>query len=91
MNNRRTMYEIYWEILTYSKTPRSITQIIQRCNLNSKIGQEYVDFLEGKDYLAKAMDGDRSLYVATPAAKEYLEIFMKLYLELFKDSPEFRL
>lgn len=91
MNNRRTQYEIYWEILTYSKTPRPITQIIQRCNLNSKIGQEYVDFLEGKGYLAKTIDEDKVLYISTPASKTYLEIFMKLYLELFKDSPDFRL
>jgi hypothetical protein len=37
------------------------------------------------------MDGTRSLYTTTPAANGYLEIFMKLYLELFKNSPEFRL
>jgi len=91
VNNRRTQYEIYWEILTYCKTPRSITQIIQRCNLNSKIGQDHIDFLASKGYLAKTMDGTRSLYTTTPTAKGYVEIFMKLYLELFKNSPEFRL
>ena len=91
MNNRRTQYEIYWEILTYCKTPRSITQIIQRCNLNSKIGQDYLDFLASKGYLAKTMGGNRFLYTTTLAAKGYVEIFMKLYLELFKNSPEFRL
>jgi hypothetical protein len=37
------------------------------------------------------MDGNRSLYATTSTAKEYVEIFMKLYLELFKNSPEFRL
>ncbi len=91
MNNRRTQYEIYWEILTYCKTSRSITQIIQRCNLNSKIGQEYVDFLVSKGYLGKRMEKERVLFTTTPAAKGYVEIFMKLYLELFKNSPEFRL
>ncbi len=91
MNNRRTQYEIYWEILTYCTSPRLITQIIQRCNLNSKIGQEYVDFLVSKGYLAKTLEKDKSLYMTTPAAKGYVEIFMKLYLELFKNSPEFRL
>ncbi|MBE3122083.1 MAG: hypothetical protein IMZ43_02540 [Thermoplasmata archaeon] len=91
MNNRRTQYEIYWEILTYCKTQRSITQIIQRCNLNSKIGQDYIDFLESKGYLAKTPEGNKSLYINTPTAKGYLDIFMKLYLELFKNSPEFRL
>ncbi len=37
------------------------------------------------------MEKDRFLFATTPAAKEYVEIFMKLYLELFKNSPEFRL
>lgn len=91
MNNRRTQYEIYWEILTYCKSPKLITQIIQRCNLNSKIGQEYVDFLISKAYLAKTQEKDKALYMTTAAAKGYVEIFMKLYLELFKNSPEFRL
>lgn len=91
MNNRRTPYEIYWEILTYCKTPRSITQIIQRCNLNSKIGQEYIDFLTVKGYLVKSLEKDRNLFTTTPDAKGYVEIFMKLYLELFQNSPEFRL
>jgi predicted transcriptional regulator len=91
VNNRRTQYEIYWEILTYCKTPRSITQIIQRCNLNSKIGQDHIDFLASKGYLSKTLEGNKSLHTTTPAAKGYVEIFMKLYLELFKNSPEFRL
>ena len=91
MNNRRTPYEIYWEILTYCKTPRSITQIIQRCNLNSKIGQEYIDFLTVKGYLVRSLEKDRHLFTTTPDAKGYVEIFMKLYLELFENSPEFRL
>lgn len=91
MNNRRTQYEIYWEILTYCKKPRSITQIIQRCNLNTKIGQEHIDFLIVKGYLAKTVENDRVLFTTTTAAKGFTEIFMKLYLELFNNSPEFRL
>jgi predicted transcriptional regulator len=91
VNNRRTQYEIYWEILTYCKKPRSITQIIQRCNLNSKIGPEYIDFLILKGYLAKTMENDRVMFTTTTAAKGFMEIFMKLYVELFKNSPEFKL
>lgn len=91
MNNRRTQYEIYWEILTYCKTPRLITQIIQRCNLNSKIGQEYLDFLVSKGYLTNTLEKEKILYITTPSAKGYVEIFMKLYLELFKNTPEFKL
>lgn len=91
MNNRRTQYEIYWEILTYCKTPRLITQIIQRCNLNSKIGQEYLDFLVSKGYLTNTQEKEKVLYITTSTAKGYVEIFMKLYLELFKNTPEFKL
>lgn len=91
MNNRRTQYEIYWEILTYCKIPRLFTQIIQRCNLNSKIGQEYIDFLVSKGYIAKTMEKNKMVYCTTPTAQGYVEKFMKLYLELFKNSPEFRL
>jgi predicted transcriptional regulator len=90
VNNRRTQYEIYWEILTYCKTPRFITQVIQRCNLNTKIGQEYIDFLVAKGYLTKTLEKDKILFT-TPAAKGYMETFMKLYLELFKNTPEFKL
>jgi predicted transcriptional regulator len=59
--------------------------------LNSKIGQEYVDFLVIKGYLGKTVGKDRILFTTTPAAKGYTEIFMKLYLELFKNTPEFKL
>ncbi|MFA6226641.1 MAG: winged helix-turn-helix domain-containing protein [Methanoregula sp.] len=45
MRGRRTVYEIYWEILVYCKSPRSFTAIINRCDLNSKTGQEYLEFL----------------------------------------------
>ena len=48
MSGRRTVYEIYWEILIYCKSPRSFTSIINRCDLNSKTGQEYLGFLAGK-------------------------------------------
>jgi predicted transcriptional regulator len=91
VNNRRTPYEIYWEILTYCKQQRLITQIVQRCNLNSKIGQEYVDFLVEKGYLGKTTLDNKTLYLTTPAAKGYVGSFMKLYLELFNNSPEFKL
>jgi hypothetical protein len=37
------------------------------------------------------MEKERVLFTTTTAAKGYVEIFMKLYLELFKNSPEFRL
>ena len=91
MSGRRTIYEIYWEILVYCKTPRSFTGIINRCDLNSKTGLEYLDFLSGKGYLTKVVEGERNRYVSTPAAAEYISLFSSLYQNLFDESPGFRL
>lgn len=91
MSGRRTVYEIYWEILVYCKTPRSFTAIINRCDLNSKTGQEYLGFLTGKEYLGVTTDGGKTRYVATPAAAEYIALFSSLYRKLFDERPGFRL
>ncbi|MDH7555791.1 MAG: winged helix-turn-helix domain-containing protein [Candidatus Methanosuratincola sp.] len=88
---KRTQYEIYWEILTYCKTPRIFTSIIQRCDLNSKNGQEHLDFLERKGYITRISEGGRTLYSSTQDAKEFIELFTRLYLELYEDSPEFKI
>ena len=91
MSGRRTVYEISWEILVYCRTPRSFTAIINRCDLNSKNGQEYLAFLTGKGYLEARQEGDRTTYTATPAAGEYITLFSSLYQKLFDTSPGFRL
>ncbi|HVP25067.1 MAG TPA: winged helix-turn-helix domain-containing protein [Methanomicrobiales archaeon] len=91
MAERRTQYEIYWEILTFCRTPRSITAIINRCDLNSKTGQEYLDFLTGKGYLSVVRDGERTGYTSTEKAAGYIETFTRLYQSLFDRIPGFRL
>jgi len=91
MAGRRTPYEIYWEILVYCKTPRGFTAIINRCDLNSKIGQEYLEFLVSRQYLAVVTDRERTSYQATPGAAEYITLFSSLYQKLFDESPGFRL
>jgi predicted transcriptional regulator len=91
MSGRRTIYEIYWEILVYCGTPRSFTAIINRCDLNSKTGQEYVEFLGGKGYLSCIAEGEKTRYVSTPAAGEYISLFSSLYQKLFDNPPGFRL
>ena len=91
MAGRRTPYEIYWEILSYCRTPRSFTGIINRCDLNSKTGQEYLDFLAGRGYLSTVKEGERTTYASTPKAAEYLETFTRLYRSLFDRIPGFRL
>jgi predicted transcriptional regulator len=91
MSGRRTVYEIYWEILVYCRTPRTFTAIINRCDLNSKTGQEYLGFLTTKGYLTIVTDGEKTRYVSAPAAAEYITLFSSLYQKLFDSTPGFRL
>ncbi len=91
MRGRRTPYEIYWEILVFCRTPRLFTTIINRCDLNSRLGQEYLAFLTGKGYLAVVRDGEKTLYRATDRAEEYLTQFSTLYKTLFDENPGFKL
>ncbi|MFA4824350.1 MAG: winged helix-turn-helix domain-containing protein [Methanoregula sp.] len=91
MTGRRTVYEIYWEILVYCKSPRSFTGIINRCDLNSKTGQEYLEFLVARGYLALVTEGEKTVYHSTPAAAEYIGLFSSLYQKLFDATPEFKL
>ena len=91
MAERRTQYEIYWEILVFCRTPRQFTAIINRCNLNSKIGQEYLEFLSGKGYLSVLQEGEKTSYLSTAKAADYTETFSRLYQSLFDTIPGFRL
>ena len=87
MKGRRTQYEIYWEILIFCKTQRSFTSIIQQCNLNSKIGQEYLNFLTQKKYLSVERHEERSSFLTSDTAQEFLSLFSQLYRKLFETSP----
>jgi predicted transcriptional regulator len=91
MRGRRTAYEIYWEILVYCKSPRTFTSIINRCDLNSKTGQEYLEFLATKGYISVTTEAGKTSYHATPESGEYLVLFSSLYQKLFDTSPGFRL
>lgn len=91
MSGRRTLYEIYWEILVYCRSPRSFTAIIGRCDLNSKTGQEYIGFLVSRGYLETVDEGGRAVYRATDTATEYVSLFSRLYQNLFGSNPDFRL
>ncbi len=91
MSGRRTPYEIYWEILVFCRAPRSFTGIINRCDLNSRAGQEYLEFLVGRGYLSRVQEGEKTTYVATERAAGYTTLFSKLYQDLFDTVPGFRL
>ena len=91
MSERRTRYEIYWEILVFCKTAKTFTGIINRCDLNSKTGQEYLGFLCQKGYLLPEKDAEKTTYTATGRAAEYLALFSRLYQTLFDEIPGFKL
>jgi predicted transcriptional regulator len=91
MAERRTPYEIYWEILVFCKTAKTFTAIINRCDLNSKTGQEYIEFLCEKGFLSRIPEGEKTRYLATGRAGEYLALFTDLYQKLFDKIPGFRL
>ena len=91
MKLRRTQYEIFWEILSYCRGGRSFTQVINRCDLNSKIGQEHIEFLLGKGYLTRIQSEEKTLLKTTEKAYEFMQPFERMYLELFQNSPEFKL
>ena len=86
MKSRRNQYEIYWEILIYCKTPKTFTSIIHKCNLNSKIAQEHLDFLKGKKYLSINMENNRTLYETSEKAQEFITLFSQLYRKLFEEN-----
>ena len=91
MKGKRTQFEIYWEILTYCRNPRTFTGIIHRCSLNSKIGQEHIGFLEDKGYLRRFEEEGQNLLRTTDAATPVLDAFKEMYLELFSRGPDFKL
>jgi predicted transcriptional regulator len=91
MKGRRTSYEIYWEILVYCREPRTLTNIINRCDLNSKLGQEHLGFLQARGYLLVDRQGERTTYATTEKAQEYITLFSRMYGALFDDLPGFKL
>ena len=91
MKGKRTLYEIYWEILTYARNQRTSTNIIHRCSLNSKIAQEHIGFLMNKGYLRRFEEDGQNYLKTTEDAKPFLEAFKDMYLELFNRGPQFKL
>ena len=91
MRGKRTLYEIYWEVLTYCRNPKTFTNIIQRCSLNSKIGQEHIEFLLKKGYLIRFEEEGQKYLKTTKKAKRFLDDFKSMYFEFFNQSPQFKL
>jgi predicted transcriptional regulator len=91
MNGKRTLYEIYWEILTYCRNPRTFTGIVHRCSLNSDIAQEHIEFLLKRGFLRKYEEDGGNLYSTTEKAKVFLDSFREMYMGLYMKGPEFKL
>ena len=91
MKGKRTLYEIYWEILTYARNQRTFTNIVQRCSLNSKIAQEHLGFLMEKGYIRRFEEDCQNYLRTTEEAKPFPDAFKDMYLELFNRGLEFKL
>jgi len=91
MGGKRTLYEIYWEILTYCRNPRTFTSIVHRCSLNSDIAQGHIEFLLKRGFLCRYEEDGGNLYETTEKAETFLDSFKGMYLELYRKSPEFKL
>jgi predicted transcriptional regulator len=91
LKGKRTLYEIYWEILTFCRSPHTFTSIIHRCSLNSDIGQEHIGFLLRKGFLSRYEDEGANLHRTTDKARPFLDSFREMYLELYNRGPEFKL
>jgi predicted transcriptional regulator len=57
----------------------------------STTGQEYLGFLAGKGYLSVIKDEEKTTYIATEKAAEYIALFSRLYRSLFDEIPGFKL
>jgi len=88
---RRTSYEICWEILVFCSVPRTFTSIVSRCDLNSKNGQKYLGLLVDRGLLTVGNNGERLHYMATDQAEEFIAQFTLLYKGLYDKGPGFRL
>ena len=86
MKIRRTQYEIFWEILIFCKTPKTYTSIIHKCNLNSKIAQDHLNFLTDKEYLSINNEDNKTYFITNEKAQDFLVLFSKLYQKLFEEK-----
>ena len=91
MAGKRTLYEIYWEVLTFCRNPRTFTSIVHRCSLNSDIAQEHLEFLLKRGFLNKYEEEGSNLYKTMEKASTFLDSFKEMYLEIYRKSPEFKL
>ena len=80
MRPRRSVYEIAWEILTYCRTPRRVSEIMLACNLNTRAAERYLELLTRRGLLAR----DGSAYVTTERGLEYIRLFNELYRRVFE-------
>ena len=81
MKPRRSIYEIIWDILTYCRTPRKMSQVLLVCNLNMKTANRYLEMLIREGLLAK----QGNMYITTDKGQEYIRLFNELYKKIFEE------
>ncbi len=81
MQERRSKFEIVYEILLEAQNPTSKTRLVYSANLNFKIAEKYFSLLEELDLLEKVHVNGKTYYLTTDKGKE----FIKRYEELTED------
>ncbi|WP_290901363.1 winged helix-turn-helix domain-containing protein [Ferroglobus sp.] len=81
MHERRSKFEIIYEILCRTRTPTSKTKIVYGANLNFKIAEKYFSLLEELALLERVKVDGKTCYAITEKGKE----FIRRYEDLAKD------
>ncbi len=81
MHERRSKFEIIYEILCRTRTPTSKTKIVYGANLNFKIAEKYFSLLKELALLERVKVDGKTCYAITEKGKE----FIRRYEDLAKD------
>lgn len=79
--------QIYYEVLKeLSNKPMSITHIMRRCNLDTRLAKHVIDMLKSRNLLKLKAAGGSRLYFLTEKGKEYIRLYE--LLQSLLEKPE---
>ena len=81
MHERRSKFDIAYEILLEAQNPTSKTRLVYSTNLNFRIAEKYFTLLEDLALLEKICIDGKSYYLTTEKGRE----FIKRYEDLAED------
>ncbi|ADC65178.1 conserved hypothetical protein [Ferroglobus placidus DSM 10642] len=85
MHERRSKFEIIYEILCRTQTPASKTKIVYGANLNFKLAEKYFSLLEEMSLLEKVKIDGKTCYAITEKGREFIKRYEELAKDISKD------